>query len=242
MYVYDCIDFESGDETMNITNSNQSMGFMPVSQSTQDSHEQNIQKQIINLQEKMRDITYNNEMSSEEKNDKKKALQEQIQNLNSELKQYQLQKRQAEAEKRQEEAAKKQREEAEKTEESAAEESAAADTETDSSEEIVLFPESDASKSMLSNANMKEHLSNLQKIRTDLEGKLRTAESEEEKARLRKRLSSVSKGMGFKVQKIKDTIADAPSDVQTQKSGRPQQESKADSSVQGKVLKKKKKY
>ena len=239
MYVYDCIDFESGDETMNITNSNQSMGFMPVSQSTQDSHEQNIQKQIINLQEKMRDITYNNEMSSEEKNDKKKALQEQIQNLNSELKQYQLQKRQAEAEKRQEEAAKKQREEAEKTEESAAEESAAADTET---EEIVLFPESDASKSMLSNANMKEHLSNLQKIRTDLEGKLRTAESEEEKARLRKRLSSVSKGMGFKVQKIKDTIADAPSDVQTQKSGRPQQESKADSSVQGKVLITRKKY
>ena len=190
----------------------------------------------------MRDITYNNEMSSEEKNDKKKALQEQIQNLNSELKQYQLQKRQAEAEKRQEEAAKKQREEAEKTEESAAEESAAADTETDSSEEIVLFPESDASKSMLSNANMKEHLSNLQKIRTDLEGKLRTAESEEEKARLRKRLSSVSKGMGFKVQKIKDTIADAPSDVQTQKSGRPQQESKADSSVQGKVLITRKKY
>ena len=242
MYVYDCIDFESGDETMNITNSNQSMGFMPVSQSTQDSHEQNIQKQIINLQEKMRDITYNNEMSSEEKNDKKKALQEQIQKLNSELKQYQLQKRQAEAEKRQEEAAKKQREEAEKTEESAAKESAAADTETDSSEEIVLFPESDASKSMLSNANMKEHLSNLQKIRTDLEGKLRTAESEEEKARLRKRLSSVSKGMGFKVQKIKDTIADAPSDVQTQKSGRPQQESKADSSVQGKVLITRKKY
>ena len=242
MYVYDCIDFESGDETMNITNSNQSMGFMPVSQSTQDSHEQNIQKQIINLQEKMRDITYNNEMSSEEKNDKKKALQEQIQNLNSELKQYQLQKRPAEAAKRQEEAAKKQREEAEKTEESAAEESAAADTETDSSEEIVLFPESDASKSMLSNANMKEHLSNLQKIRTDLEGKLRTAESEEEKARLRKRLSSVSKGMGFKVQKIKDTIADAPSDVQTQKSGRPQQESKADSSVQGKVLITRKKY
>ncbi len=237
MYVYDCIDFERGDETMKSTKANQAMGFMPVSQSTQDSHEQNIQKQIINLQEKMRDITYNNEMSSEEKNDKKKALQEQIQNLNSELKQYQLQKRQAEAEKRQEEAAKKQREEAEKTEESAA-----ADTEADSSEEIVLFPESDASKSMLSNANTKEHLSNLQKIRTDLEGKLRTAESEEEKARLRKRLSSVSKGMGFKVQKIKDTIADAPSDVQTQKSGRPQQESKADSSVQGKVLITRKKY
>ena len=68
---------------MNITSTNQSVGFMPVSQSTQDSHEKNIQTQIINLQEKMRDITYNKEMSSEEKSDQKKALQEKIQVLNS---------------------------------------------------------------------------------------------------------------------------------------------------------------
>ena len=81
---------------------------MPVSQSTQDSHEKNIQTQIINLQEKMRDITYNKEMSSEEKSDQKKALQEKIQVLNSELRQYQLQKRQEEAENRKEEASRKQ--------------------------------------------------------------------------------------------------------------------------------------
>lgn len=219
---------------MNIANLNQSVGFMPVSQSTQDSHEQNIQKQIVSLQEKMRDITYNNEMSSEEKNDEKKALQEQIQSLNSELKQYQMRKRREEAEKRQEEAARKQQEEAAKTEEAAS----ASNTGEVFEEETVPFPEPDASKSILTNANTKEHLSNLQRIRNDLEGKLRTAESEEEKARLRKRISNVSKGMGVKVQKIKDTIADGQSDVQTQKNknGRLPQESKEQPPVQGKVL------
>lgn len=218
---------------MNITNSNQSMGFMPVSQSTQDSHEQNIQNQIMNLQEKMRDVTYNNEMSSEEKSDKKKSLQEQIQNLNSELKQYQLRKRQEEAEKRQEEAAKKQREEAAR-----AEETADTDTGSDTEEEAVLFTETNTSKSLLSNANTKEHLANMQRIRNDLEGKLRTAESEEEKAKLRRRISNLSKGMGFKVQKIKDTITDGQSNSQTKKSksGSPLRELKEDSAVQGKVL------
>lgn len=219
---------------MNIANLNQSVGFMPVSQSTQDSHEQNIQKQIVSLQEKMRDITYNNEMSSEEKNDEKKALQEQIQSLNSELKQYQMRKRREEAEKRQEEAARKQQEEAAKTEEAAS----ASNTGEVFEEETVPFPEPDASKSILTNANTKEHLSNLQRIRNDLEGKLRTAESEEEKARLRKRISNVSKGMGVNVQKIKDTIADGQPDVQTQKNknGRLPQESKEQPPVQGKVL------
>lgn len=219
---------------MNIANLNQSVGFMPVNQSTQDSHEQNIQKQIVSLQEKMRNITYNNEMSSEEKNDEKKALQEQIQSLNSELKQYQMRKRREETEKRQEEAARKQQEEATKTEEAAS----ASNTGEVFEEETVPFPEPDASKSILTNANTKEHLSNLQRIRNDLEGKLRTAESEEEKAGLRKRISNVSKGMGVKVQKIKDTIADGQSDVQTQKNknGRLPQESKEQPPVQGKVL------
>lgn len=223
---------------MNITSASQSMGFMPVSQSAQDSREQEIQKQIMNLQEKMRDVTYNNEMSSDEKKDKKKALQEQIQNLNSELKQYQLQKRQEEAEKRQEEVERKRREEAARMEENSNAEAGSGAESAQTEEEIVLFPESNASKAMLSNSNTKEHLSNLQRIRNDLEGKLRTADSEEEKARLRKRISRVSKGMGVKVQKIKDTIADGQADVQPQKnkSSKTQRESREDSAVQGKVL------
>lgn len=209
---------------------------MPVSQSTQDSHEQSIQNQITNLQEKMRDITYNNEMSSEEKSDQKKALQEKIQNLNSELKQYQIQKRQEEAEKRKEEAARKQKEEA-----AAAEEKANTEEDTeDTGEEAVLFPESGASKTILSNSNTKEHLANLQKVRNDLEGKLRTATSEDEKARLRKRISKVSKGMGVKVKTIKDAIADGQKDVRsrkdTSKAKKKSKERKEDSAMPGKVI------
>ena len=77
-----------------------------ANQPKQDSHEKNIQNQIVNLQGKMRDLAYNNEMSTDEKSDKKKKIQEQIQNLNSELKQYQIQKRREETEKRQNETEK----------------------------------------------------------------------------------------------------------------------------------------
>ena len=69
---------------MNIASANQMSGVMPTgqaNQSNQDSHEKNIQNQIVNLQGKMRDLAYNTEMSTDEKSDKKKKLQEQIQNL-----------------------------------------------------------------------------------------------------------------------------------------------------------------
>lgn len=206
---------------------------MPVSQSTQDGHEQNIQKQIMNLQEKMRSVTYNNEMSSEEKSDQKKALQEKIQELNNELRQYQLKKRQEEAEKRKEEASREQQKEAVHTEENTRNNT---DAENDE-EEIILFPESNSSNAILSNSNTKEHLASLLKVRNDLEGKLRTATSEEEKARLRKRINRVSKGMGVKVQTIKDTIADSQKNAGSQKeASKTAKEQKEDSSVPGKVI------
>ena len=70
---------------MDIASIKQTSAVLPAGQSSQDSHEVNIQKQILNLQEKMRGITYDREMSTEEKSDEKKSLQEKIQNLNSEL-------------------------------------------------------------------------------------------------------------------------------------------------------------
>ena len=219
---------------MNITNATQTSGFPPISQSTQDTHEQKIQNQILNLQEKMRDVTYNREMSSEEKDSRKKELQEQIQNLNSELKQYQLRKRQEEAEKRQEEAARRQKEEAGNSTETVS----AFMEETADTEDAEDFPESNASKAIFSNSNRKDHLSSLHKVRNDLEGKLRTATTEEEKAKLRKRLRNVSKAMGVKINDLTDTIADSqkegPSDKA--KTGRSTKEPGNDSSMPGKVI------
>lgn len=81
---------------MDITSVNHMSSAIPTSQmasSSQDSHEKNIQNQIVSLQGKMRDLANNNTLSEDEKSDKKKKLKEQIQNLNSELKQYKINKR-----------------------------------------------------------------------------------------------------------------------------------------------------
>lgn len=216
---------------MDIASIKQTSAVLPAGQSSQDSHEVNIQKQILNLQEKMRGITYDREMSTEEKSDEKKSLQEKIQNLNSELKQYQIQKRQEEARKRQEEAAKKQAEEARKPEEtttSAAKSSigTASEQSTESPATASVEKQSDepeagfndaASTTMFSTATTKEHLAQMQKIRTNLEGQMRTASTDEQKAKLQKRINNVAKTIGEKIQKIADAIADTQKDDKVRK-------------------------
>ncbi len=82
---------------MNIAGINtSSQSNTPVQQPAQDNYETDIRKQISNLQEKMKNISNNKEMSSEQKVKERQAVQEEIQNLNSELRQYQIQKRQEE--------------------------------------------------------------------------------------------------------------------------------------------------
>lgn len=199
---------------MNITGVQQTASALTAGQPNQDSHEINIQKQIVTLQEKMRGITYDNQMSAEEKSDEKKALQEKIQNLNSELKQYQLQKRQEEAEKRQAEASQKEAEERRSVESTANADNASAagkasesnnETDNDMEEQQTGQAQSDA---MISNSGTKERLADMQQIRIKLESQMRTASTAEEKAALQKKINAISKKMGEKMQKISDTIED----------------------------------
>lgn len=211
---------------MNVTSINRASDAMPANQSNQDSHEISLQKQIMNLQGEMRDITYKNDMSDDEKNNEKKALQEKIKNLNNELKQYQIRKRQKEA--AQKETEKKQTEESKSTNgntsanssdmttnnTAAKNEDSDQDKQTDKSESGVSDSQSGA---MVSTANTKEHLANMQKIRTNLEGQLRTAKTDEEKSKLQKKLNSVSKSMGEKIRKISDTIADTQKEDEARK-------------------------
>ncbi|MCM1387589.1 MAG: FlxA-like family protein [Bacillus sp. (in: Bacteria)] len=212
---------------MNITGvQQQPTTAMAAKQSNQDSHEINIQKQIVTLQEKMRGITYDSKMSAEEKDNEKKALQEKIQNLNSELKQYQLQKRQEEAEKRQKEAARqKEMEERQMTESSSdTKENSAAGISSENisesggnnnmTEQESGQAESDA---MLSMAGTKEHLADMQKIRAKLENQMRTAPTAQEKAKLQKKIDAISKKMGEKMQKISDTIEDTQKEDKARK-------------------------
>jgi len=164
-------------------------------QAAQDTYETDIRKQISDLQEKMKNISNDKEMSSEQKVKERQAVQEEIQNLNSELRQYQIQKRQEEAEKRQEEL------------KQAAEN---ADMKAENPQEIQNqkgFGDKETGV-IISISTSKEQMEDMQRIRTGLEGRQRTAETGEEKERLQKKINNVSKGIGEKIKITEDTISE----------------------------------
>ena len=217
---------------MNITGIQQTASALTAGQSqqsnNQDSHEISIHKQILTLQEKMRGITNDKEMSAEEKSDEKKALQEKIQNLNSELKQYQLRKRQEEAEKRQQEAARQKETEERPASESTAntnkDNAAGKASENISKNNNSINNNMEEQQSGQTNADVifsisgtKEHLANMQQIQTKLKGQMRTASTAEEKAKLQRKIDEVSKKMGEKVRKASDTIEDTQKEDKSRK-------------------------
>lgn len=223
---------------MNISSANQMSGIMSTgqaNQSNQDSHEQNIQNQIVSLQGKMRDLAYNTEMSSDEKSDKKRKLQEQIQSLNNELKQYQVQKRREESEKRQKETEKNDENvKSSSPDKSAVKENAVSNTvnsadnsisvagnknigNTDNNQNIDSQSKADKpefglndaeSEMMFSISNTKKQFANMEKIQTNLTGLMRTAETDEEKLKLQKKIDSVSNIIEDKAKKTADKLAE----------------------------------
>ncbi len=145
----------------------------PVQQSTQDSYETDIRKQISNLQEKMKNISSDKEMSSEQK----------------------IQKRQEEAQKRQEEL------------KQAAE---SAEIKAENQQDIqnqTGFGDKETGV-IISISTSKEQMADMHRIRTSLEGRQRTAETDEEKERLQKKINNISRGIGEKIKITEDTISE----------------------------------
>lgn len=163
----------------NVNGSEQSNTLM--SQSKQDNYEKNIQSQIVNLQGKMKSINNDQKMSDEQKSNEKKKIQEQIQDLNSKLRQYQVQKKQKEA--------------AEQTKED----------DSENENQITGVSESDSGV-IISLSSTKEQLAGMKKIRTNLQGKLRTAKTEEEKAALQEKINKLNEDIGIKVGENRETI------------------------------------
>lgn len=209
---------------MNVARINQTSGVTPANQSYQDNREKNLQKQIANLEEKVKNITYDKEMSAEEKSDEKKKLQEKMQSLNSELKQYQVQKQQEEDAKQQAVQHAARLEASRKTAENVSSNSDPVSNsgdddkrKTDETDEKSSDRGNASSGVILSISNTKDQLAGMHKIRKDLEGRMRTAETDEEKSDLQKRIDSVSKNMGEKIRKISDTITDNLKDEEERK-------------------------
>lgn len=159
-------------------------------QPKQDNYEKNIQKQIAKLQEKMQNIGNDKEMPIEQKMNAKKEIQERIQDLHNELHQYQMQKRQKEAAKRQE-----------------AEKQAAMNNHQPgrSAETKVGISEAETGV-IISLSSTKEQIAGMKKIKTDLQGKLRTAKTVEEREDLQGKIDKLNENIGRKIKESQDTM------------------------------------
>lgn len=220
---------------MNISGINiSSQNNVPSKQSAPDSHESSLRKKISNLQEELRAISNDQEMPDDQKTRKRQAAQEQMQDLNSELRQYQIQKRQEEAAKKQE-AAKQALKEAnnksaepderqavqtadskadtDKSDNSKAADDKAADATGNNAnpqngeEQMPALLGSKESGVLITLSSTKEQIAGMGRIRTALEGRLRTAPTEEEKASLQEKIGRVSNGIGKKIVITEDTIS-----------------------------------
>lgn len=167
---------------------------VPVQQSSQDNYENDLRKQISDLQEKAKNIANDKDMSSEQKQKERQAIQEQIQDLNSELRKHQIEKRQEEAEKKQEEIKK-------------AAEDANVSAKEDEEQKERVFGNKELGV-IISLSNTKDQITDMKRIRTDLEGRQRTAQTEEEKEELQEKIVNISGGIGEKIKITEDTISD----------------------------------
>ena len=75
-----------------INGTNTQMGQMGINQAT-DSYSRNIQNQIANAQKQLQELSSNEEMTLEEKMKKRQEIQQQISDLNMQLRQHQIEQR-----------------------------------------------------------------------------------------------------------------------------------------------------
>ena len=175
---------------MNINNISSGAQGIWLMQQKQDNYEKNIQRQIASLQEEIETLTADKKKTADQKKNEKQEIQDQIQDLKVQLQQYQIQKRQREAAERQ----------------------AAADR---AAEQTAPLRQAGKEGIGLSGAEMgvilslsgtKEQIAGMKKIRTSLEGKLRTAESAEVKQELQEKIDNLNEGISRKIQESQETI------------------------------------
>lgn len=176
---------------MSITGIRSVSGDISVKKSSNDSYETNIKKQIHTLEEKMKAISNDDEKPAEQKTKEKQAAQEQLQNLNQELREYQIRKQQEEAAKKQE-----------------AIKEALSDASQPQADTLSAGLDASETGVMVTLSSTHEQLSGMVRLRNDLQGKQRTAKTEEEKADLEKKINNLSRGIGKKMSAASDTISD----------------------------------
>lgn len=172
---------------------------------SQDNQEKGLLRKISDAQKSLKAVEEDQELSAEEKDKKKKEIQNQIQNLNSELQQYRVRKDQEKTET-------EEKQDDDEEEEEALSDDAVAKSST-GGRDMGVFVSLEAAK---------DRMTAIHKIRTDLEGRQRTAETEEEKEELQKKINNLSGRMGLEIRDLGETIGgynagDADSDKEKKK-------------------------
>ena len=163
-----------------INGANTQIGQMGMNQAT-DSYSRNIQNQIADAQKQLQELSSNKDMSQEEKMNKRQELQQQISDLNVQLRQHQMEQRREKQQKQ-----------------SSFDDMIGGKQETGTADTGVIISLSTA----------KEQIAGMKKLRTDLEGKLRTAETDEARESLQKKIDGLTDDIYEKIKETQDTISD----------------------------------
>lgn len=169
---------------------------VPSKQPSLDQHESDLRKQITDLQQKKQSISNDKTKTSEEKEKEKQAVQEKIQTLSSELRQYQIQKRQEEVSQKQE-ALKE-----------AVRDAEGKNKDREQASEATVFGNGESGV-LISLSATKEQISNMKRIRADLERRQRVAVTDEEKGSLQKKINNAAKNIGKKITITENSIANS---------------------------------
>ena len=151
---------------------------------TTDSYSRSIQNQIANAQKQLQELSSNKNMTLEEKMAKRQEIQQQISDLNMQLRQHQMETRMR---------AQQSNNEFDKM--------LGGKQNADTAENADMGV-------LVSLSTTKDQIEGMKKVRTDLEGKLRVASSDEERASLQEKINKLSEDMSEKIKETQDTISD----------------------------------
>ena len=167
-----------------INGANTQIGEMGMNQAT-DSYSRNIQNQIADAQKQLQELSSNKDMTQEEKMMKRQEIQQQISDLNIQLRQHQMETRKQAQQKN----------------------SNSFDDMLGGSQNAGTAGSADMGV-LISLSTTKEQIAGMKKVRTDLEGKVRTAESDEARESLQKKIDNLTEDIYEKVKETQDTISD----------------------------------
>ena len=167
-----------------INGANIQMGQMGMNKAT-DSYSRDIQKQIADAQKQLQELSSNKDMTQEEKMTKRQEIQQQISDLNMQLRQHHMEMRMQAQQKN-----------GDSFDDMLG---GSRDTGTAGSADMGV---------LISLSTTKEQIAGMKKVRTDLEGKLRTAATDEARESLQEKIDSLTEDIYVKVKETQDTISD----------------------------------